>query len=63
MSRAAAAILVLLLSGCSGATAATTEPDEPLRFGDYGGTSSLTPDQCRLPVEPRTGGWFCPITK
>lgn len=59
MPRAAAGLLVLMLCGCSGATAATTEPDEPRRYADYDGTSSPGVDQCSLPVEERTSGWFC----
>lgn len=54
----AALLMLLLLCGCSGASATTT-PDEPRRFADYDGTSNPAADQCGLPVEERISGWFC----
>jgi hypothetical protein len=63
MARAAVGLLLLVLCGCSGASATTTPPDEPGRYADYNGTSHPEADQCSLPGEQRTGGWFCLETK
>jgi hypothetical protein len=50
-------LLIALLAGCTSGQ----EPnpgDEPRRYADY--TTPATVDaQCSLPVEQRTGGWFC----
>lgn len=58
MARVAVVLLALAVSGCAGAGAATS-PDQPRRFADYDGTGTPASDQCHLPVEERTGGWFC----
>lgn len=57
MTRGAALLVMLVVTGCSGASATTTE--EPRRYTDYHGTYSPVADQCSLPVEERTEGWFC----
>jgi hypothetical protein len=50
-------LLVGLLSGCASQQAGGPGA-EPRRYTDY--TTRATADpQCSLPVEQRTGGWFC----
>lgn len=61
MARAAATLLLLALCGCAGASAPPAT-DEPRRYADYDVTTPGT-DQCSLPVERRTGGWFCSGTE
>ena len=58
MARVAVVLSALALSGCAGAGAGTS-PDQPRRYADYEGTDKAAADQCHLPVEKRTGGWFC----
>jgi hypothetical protein len=58
MARVAVVLVALALSGCAGAGAAPS-PDQPRRYADYEGTNTPAADLCHLPVEERTGGWFC----
>lgn len=58
MARVAFVLLALALSACAGADAAPP-PEQPRRYADYEGTKTPAADQCHLPVEERTGGWFC----
>jgi hypothetical protein len=50
-------LLVALLAGC-GAQGAEAPGDEWRRYADYVTPATANP-QCSLPVEQRTGGWFC----
>jgi hypothetical protein len=56
-------VLGLLLTAALAACQQDTSPSHvnvPRPVANYGGASeSPTPDQCSLPVEQRTGGWFC----
>jgi hypothetical protein len=57
MRTAGVVLLVALLAGC-GSERATAPGDERRRYADYVTLASADP-QCSLPVEQRTGGWFC----
>ena len=58
MARVAVLLLTVALSGCAG-QGTTSSPDQPRRFADYEDVSTPAAGQCHLPVEERTGGWFC----
>lgn len=53
-------VLLVVVSAMVGACGQGA-PVVPQRIADYGttGTPSPSTDQCDVPVEQRTGGWFC----
>jgi hypothetical protein len=59
MSRVAALLLALALCGCGGPSASAPSGEEPRRYADDEGSTRPSPDECALPLEQRTSGWYC----